>query len=369
MLPNGTDLLYRRTLAVPHKAYTRIEVWNGTGTSLLEADLVYEDGDVTASLGSQVTRQLSLTVDEDLYPVNATDLLAPYGNRIRAYRGVQVGSDTSTYVWEVFHGRIQDAEDNGDGTVTVQASDRCQDVLDYGFVVPENSNVGSSVDQEVQRLIGDAVPDAVFGTFDVPYLTVPIETWENSRGGALDELAASVGAYWWALADGRYVLRRIPWTVNAPPVVQLTDAPGGIITVARPSRSRSRVYNSWSVTGERTDGTAPVYSLRQDLDPASPTFIDGAFGRRSNYAYLNTPSDFGAVDNVARTRLRSSVALSENWTYSCVPDASMELGDVQLLNVRERSVIQVVSAFRLPLNGGEMDVSTRSQVVEQFPEG
>lgn len=370
MLTNGTAPFYRRVLAAAHQHYVRVEVWNGAGTTLLNGDLPFIDGDVQATLGSQVTRNLNLTVDERFYPANVTDLLAPYGNRLRVWRGVALDSDVTSYVWEVFHGRIQDAQDNDDGTVSVSASDRAQEVLDFGFQVPENSNVGSTVAAEVQRLIGDAVPDAVFGTFDATTLTVPMEAWEGDRGGALEELASSVGAYWWALADGTFVLRQVPWTTAGAPVITLTDQPGGTILTARPARSRSQVYNSWSVTGERADGSAPVYALRTDANPASPTYINGNFGRRTNFAYLNTPGDFGAADNVARVKLQSSIALTENWSYACAADASVELGDVQRLLVRGRDVLQVVSSFSLPLGLGDMQVETRSQVLtEQFVDG
>jgi hypothetical protein len=365
MLANGTNPFYRRLLGAAHQHYVRVEVWNGTNTVMLAEDQAFLDGDIRASLSSQVTRTLTMSVPDSFYPADPADLLAPYGNRLRVWRGVQVGSDITTYVWEAFHGRIQEASDNGDGSVTIQAADRAQDVLDYGFQVPERSSVGATVQAEVIRLIGDAVPDATFGTFDVPMLTVPAETWENDRGGALDELATSVGGYWWALANGDYVLRTVPWTVAGSPVITLTDATGGSVLEALASRSRSAVYNSWAVTGERADSTTPVYALREDLNPASPTYLNGAFGRRSNYAYLNTPSDTGAVDNVARVKLQSSVALTENWSYTCVPDASVELGDVQRLLVRGRDVIQVVSDFALPLNMGNMQVQTRSQVLLQ----
>lgn len=369
MLTNGANPFYRRLLGAAHQHYARVEVWSGDNSEMIATDLPFLDGDIRASLSSQVTRTLTMSLPDDFYPADPEDDLAPYGNRLRVWRGVQVGSDVTSYVWEAFHGRIQDAADNGDGSITIQASDRAQDVLDYGFQVPERSAVGSTVTLEVQRLILDAVPDAVFGDFDTPTLLVPAETWENDRGGALDELATSVGGFWWALADGRYVLRRIPWTVAGSPVVTLTDEDGGSVLEALPSRSRSTVYNSWAVTGERADGTAPVYALRQDLSPSSPTYLNGNFGRRSNYAYLNTPADTGAVDNVARVKLQSSVALTENWTYTCAPDAAVELGDVQRLLVRGRDVIQVVSDFSIPLGLGDMQVQTRSQVlVQQFGE-
>lgn len=367
MLAGGTAPVYRRALAGPHRHYVRIEVWDGTFTNRLISDLTILSGDVSATLSSQVTRRLSMSVTDALYPVNPTDPLAPYGNQLRVYRGVELNGDTTTYVWQVFEGRIQDVDDNGDGTVTVQASDVAQDVLDYGFERPTNSSTGSQVTAEFRRLINEAVPGATYGTFDVGGMMMPQETWEQDRGGALDEMAAAMGAFWWALADGSFVLRRIPWTVAGSPVVTLTDLDGGTVLNATPRRSRSTVWNSWTVTGERADSTQPVYATRRDMTPGSITNIAGPFGRRANHANLNTPSNFGTADYVAQVRLQASLALTEDWTYQCTPDASVELGDIQRLQVRGRDVVQVVESFSLPLDlSGEMVVGTRSQVITQI---
>lgn len=377
MLPGGLDATYRQALATGHEEYILVEVLDGAGNVLpIPTDrtaetggLIFDDGSVTATLGNRVTRQLGLTVDEALYPIFPTGILAPYGDRLRVWRGIQF-ADGNFYRWVVFTGRIQQVINTPDGTVSIQASDRANEVTEAAFIRPENSSVGNTIFQEFQRLITDGVPDATFGTSDTFSLTVPQLTWESDRAGALDEMATSGGALWYAQADGDFVLRLYPWANANPPVVTLTDGPGGLVQAA-PSRDRSDVYNSITVTGERADGTTPVWALAQDTNPASPTYIRGNFGLRHKTINLRTPATTGSAQTAANDYLKGQIALNEAWTWAQPVDAAMELGDVVTLNARgETGIIQVITGFTIPLGvDGFMSVTARAQVPGLLEEG
>ena len=108
MLPGGTDPVYRRILSAAHEPVVRVEVWSRAGklASLRSIDsddrgddsLVYLSGSsMQATLMSQVSRNLTLNVPWDLYPVHTTDLLNPYGREIRAWRGVRVTGRRTPY--------------------------------------------------------------------------------------------------------------------------------------------------------------------------------------------------------------------------------------------------------------------------------
>lgn len=371
MLAGGTDGLYRATLPTPHTRYILVEVLDGNGRVLPlpaqsvgeEGGLLIEGGSVNATLTSRVTRNLTIFVDQSLYPANPGDLLAPYGNRLKVTMGVKF-ADGNRYSWTVFTGRIQRPLLTPDGRVAVPAADRANEIVEAGFVVPQNSQVGNSVNAEFIRLVSDAIPDAVFGTSDTFSQTMPQLTWALDRAGAIDEFATTVGAFWYALADGSFVLRRYPWTVPGNPVVTLSDGRDGII-LGSPLRDRSDVYNSITVTGERADGTAPVFALAEDNNPLSPTYVNGTFGRRHRTVNLQTPQTQGSAQTAANAWLRRSVALQETWGWTQPPDASLELGDVVSLNAYDRSgIIQVVSGFSLPLEvDAMMVVQAHAQVI------
>lgn len=368
MLPGGLDGMYRNALTSSHVPYLLVEILDGN-QNLLLANPVYLAGEVSASLTSRVSRTCTITFEQSFYPFNPGDLLAPYGNMLRVTRGIEF-ADGSRSAWIVFLGRIQNATLNVDGTCTVDAADLAADVLEAKFLAPNNSQAGTLVPTEVARLISDALPQATFGVSDTFNQVVQPLTWQLDRGQALDELGASVGAFWYALADGDFVLRRYAWTVRMPPVVTYSDGDGGSITGASASRSRDEVFNSLTVTGERLNGDQPVFATAQDLNPASPTFVSGAFGRRHYLMRLQTPATQPVAQSAAQDNLRRLTALVDAWSWSMTVDAALELGDTVSLNVYGKSdIIQVVSGFRMPLDlSGPMQVQARAQVVGSIPE-
>lgn len=370
MLPGGLDVTYRNALATSHESFFLVEVLDGAGVVLpIPADrtapdggLIFMGGTVSATLTSRTTRQLNLTLDEALYPIFPGAILAPYGNRLRVSAGIRFAEGT-TYQWVIFTGRMQDDVNSADGQVTVGASDRANEVVEAEFLRPQNSSVGANLFNQFQDLIIGGVPNATFGTSDMPSLTMPQLTWESDRGGALDEMATSAGMYWYALANGDFVLRKYAFANASPSILTLHDGPGGTIN-ASPSRGRQNIYNSITVTGERADGSTPVFALAQDLNPASPTYVLGNFGLRHKSVPLRTPKSQGDALGAAQDYLRASIALTEAWVWGQPMDAALELGDVLTLNARgETGVIQVVSAFVINLEAGAaMSVTGRAQI-------
>ena len=365
MLTRGLDPMYRAALATSHQVYVQVEVLDGL-QNVLQADLVFINGSVTATLTSRISRVCTLTVAEDLYPFTPDGLLAPYGNMIRATRGIEF-ADGTRFAWVVFVGRIQEVRLGRGGTCSVTAADFAADVLESRFLQPENSVPSNTVSQEVQRLITDGFPQAQFAAIGSFSQTVRSRTWQLDRGQALDEMSTSAGAFWYPRADGLFLLRRYPWTVRSAPVVTYSDSgPLGNVTDSEAARSRADVYNSLTVTGERLNGDPAVYALAQDTNAASDTFIGGAFGRRHQMLRLQTPASQGAALGAARENLKRVIALVDSWSWTMSGDAALELGDTAQLDVRGRvGIIQVVASMRIPLDlSGEMQVSGRSQVAD-----
>lgn len=372
MLAGGLSPFYRDILATPHRSYHRVDVLDGNGAQLVipaeftdeTGGLVFQTGGISATLGSRVTRNLQIIVPQGVYPALPPDLLAPYGNRLRVTSGVELADGNLIYTWTSFTGRIQRPLLVPDGSVLVPAADRANEIVEAGFVVPTNSQLGNTVNAEFVRLVSDALPDAVFGTSDTFPQTMPAESWESDRAGALDEISTSVGAFWYALANGNFVQRYYPWTIPGNPIMTISDGPGGLIQ-GSPSRDRSDVYNSITVTGERADGSPPVYAVAEDNNPLSPTYVNGPFGRRHLSVRLNTPQTQGSAQTAANAYLRRSIALQETWTWQQPADAALELGDILSLDAYGRTgIIQVVSGYSMPLDtGSSMTVQAHAQIV------
>lgn len=377
MIP-ANNPLYRQALAGSHEAYSRVEVWQ-SGVQVEELTLVsptaqttsgapvFFGGDVRATLNSRVVRTLNLTVPDWLYPWNASDLLNPYGQIIKAYRGVRYGSGLIDE-FPVFTGPITDVKPQAGGTAVVSAGDLASDVVGYSFIAPEVSNVGSLVTAEYKRLISGAIPDATFGPFDAIVTRTPVLSYDTDRGAALDGLAKVAGAFWYPLADGRFVLRFVPWTVPLTSGgIPLTNV-GGTLLSAYPLRSRANVFSRITVSNEPTNGAAPFYATVDDTDPTSPTFVGGPYGVKAASARITQAATQGACRTTAQALLSRAKALTDSWSLTCIPDASMELGDVLPLLFRDRSGVdhvgtQIAAGFALPLDPhGVMTIDGRATV-------
>lgn len=363
MLPGGTDPGYRALLAGPHRSYTRVEVWaegvriDSFGT---EGAPVY-GGAVIATLASQITRTLNMQTDEVYYPADPSDLFAPWGNELRVFQGIKPGAGVP-YEFQTFRGKIQEVNLQADGSISISANDRAQEAADNSFIVPENSNTANGVEQEFRRLVLAGVPDATFSGSDIALNAVPVLTWESSRGGACDDLATASNAYWYALANGDFTIRTWPWTIAQTPLVEWMDGDGGILSTAIPSVSRRSVYNQIVVTGERADGTTPVYAFYTDIDVASPTYYQGKFGQKTLLVQAQGAVNQAQALSMARSILRSTTALTQSWSVTLTADPSLELGDCVAITARglPRDT-QVVSSFSLPLvETGPMNATTRA---------
>jgi hypothetical protein len=353
-----TDPGYRLALTRPHESYSRVEVWYGgiqrdelTWTpraSYTRQAPVFFSGSVRSSLNSRVTRTMDLTVPELLYPWGTKDLLNPYGTELRAFKGIRYGSGTQVE-FPAFVGTIEEVSPPR-GTCTIKASDTALRVAGAGFQSPMPSQVGTLVLDEYERLVLDANPRAVFGPHSAITALVPQLSYADDRGQALDNLADAATAFWYTLADGRYVMRSVPWLapLTSTPLA-LSDGPGGVLLDAHPVRSTSGIYNQITVLSDRADGGAAIWATRTDTDPASPTYVGGAFGVRSKQIRITGAAVQSQLDALARTELEKSKALTSSWTASIVPDASIELGDALALTFRERLATQYVVSFGLPL--------------------
>lgn len=382
MLAGGFDVDYRRALAYSHRPTTRIEVYSAAGVLIglgLPKDVKldgtpvapvfrYGSAAVTATLTSRVSRTLNMTVPANLYPWADTDTLAPFGNYVRAFRGVRYGS-TPGWEWEVFRGRINDAALAMDDTVAITCQDLAVDVVESGFEMPRQSSTpATTVQVEYERLVREALPDATFAYAIAPRpYRVPSLTWEYDRGRALDDLATGIGSFWYALADGTFTLLPVPWAAaEVVPVATIADGKAGdrdnqIINGSTVRVSRDGVYNATVVSGERADGSPPVTYIARNLNPGSPLYFGGPFGRK-----VKPPMQLQGVTTLEQARiaavtaLRRAGALSRPWAVDIIPDAALELGDALEVAAKGRRAVQVIAGFSLPLvSSGLMRIALR----------
>lgn len=361
--------LYRQALPYPWRRVCRVDVYHdgafqgsldSVASGAASGATGITGGDIQVRLTSRVTRVLSLGVDPSLMPETATDLLAPERAVLRVFAGIGY-PDGSSELFPVFTGRVHEASEGPSGEVTVLAQDLAADVVGFPFEAPQNSQTALSVVTQIQALITQAVPDAVFGTDDVTDQPVPKLTWDTDRGAALDDLAQAVQGRWYTLGDGSFVVRRYPYDAGSP-VLDLVDASGGTLMTARRSRSREGTANTVTVISERLDGTDPIHVTLRNLDPSSPFAFGGPYGKVGQVTKVQTPLTQAQATLLASQQLTAATALSERWSISCVPDATIEPGDTLNVSYRGTNSVQVVDSIRYPLTTGNMTLETRSSL-------
>jgi Domain of unknown function (DUF5047) len=373
MLDGGTDLLYRNILAGPHRIYTRVEVWDNTGRIDTYGDkgLPISSGSVSANLNSRVARTASIGLPRGLFPADPTGLLAPFGNFLKIFSGVEGGG--GSYVWPVFVGRINDITMSSDGTVSLTAVDRAGDIQDSYFGSPQQSNINSLITDQFKQLVTAALPSATFGTFDPgAFNTTPNLIWNADRASACDDLANSTNLFWYPLANGDFVMRQVAWTAAQNPVWTFTAGDDQASVLAwSVGYSRTNVWNQITVVGELADGTTPIYATVIDNISTSPTFAFGKFGLKGQYFSVQTARTQGQALFLANAYLRQTKSLTDKWTLQMVSDASLELGDAILASTPIRSSsVQVVSAFTLSLDSKDtMSVTLQAQQPGPLNEG
>ncbi len=352
---------YKATVGYPHKRATTMQIYQDGVLVSDISGLTFSAGSVKAALTSRVTRSASLTFSDEDFPGDVNDLLSPYASVIQINTGVQYGNGLMD-VFPVFRGRVAQPQREANGTVTVRADDRAADVVDFRFEAPQTTTTGATVLQEIRRLITEALPSATFGTDDVTDQDVPVLTWDEDRGQALDDLAEVLQGRWYSLGDGSFVVRLYPYAVSTP-VATLSDGEGGLISTATRTLTRDGVANSITVVSERIDGTDPIRVTVRNTDSSSLTQFGNRFGRISQVIKIQTPLTSAAAQQLAKKQLTAMSALAEQWSVQMVPDSTLEPGDTVKLTYRGQSSVQVIDSITYPLTtDGLMTLSTRSSI-------
>lgn len=305
------------------------------------------DGTVTADAGRQVTREASLTVDR--YVVETQGLLDPLSDQVVIRAQIPNVVDIPLFV-----GRVSTVTDVETHTVTVRCVDHADDVIAAKFEVPWSSYSGQQARAVAAAMIADVDPTFSLDVADVPPTTLPVLTWEQDRGAALDEITAALGRVWQANRVGSFAMPVNPFSLDVMPpgVVTLrddaADAARTLISVEG-TKSRDGLANSVTLIVERTDGSAPLRVTVRDSGAASPTRWGGPAGKRNQVVSLQTPLTAAGAKQVATRRLRQLVALARTWSITDILAVLLDPLDVVTLFYRGEVTQQVVQSTSVSL--------------------
>lgn len=353
----GVSDQFKAALAQPHKMICRVDILDN---GMVKLQLPVTDGRVTVDAESAVHRSASVTcVDETgtLTPSNAGDLLMPFGNEMRVYRGIQFLDSSQELVllgtfvmWEV------DIQDSKEGVViTIDGYDRAKLISENSWVDPYKIAANTNYVDAISGILGDRYPNINVYANPSTYVTTA-QTLGDREGAdpwqdALD-MATDIGDQLYMSVDGDAILLPWPDLLVGDAVWNYFEGEDATFTKVGAHYSREDGYNIAVVTGEGSNITSPPRAVIEDLDPHSPTYVMGKYGKRPKFYSSSSITTQQQATDAATGLLRRHSGVSQSVTFDTVVNPAHEAGDIIQIS-RARSKIEdryVISTLDIPLN-------------------
>lgn len=345
--------------------------------------LPVEDGKVVLDSRAEVRGRVEgLTIPGAQWvPSDPADPLAPFGNEIRVWRGMQYGpgdvgeiTGSGSLVFVDSEGNlnelvslgifgIEEAE-SSEGVTMLNCLDRSQRLIDASFTEDYTIAGGTDFLTGLRNTLIAGYPQIVFDFIERELLTPTLIASEgdNRWSEFCLYMAEAIGCELYFNGDGIAKLAPIPDPASTAPVARIEEGEGGMLLSASKKMSREGAYNRFTYIGENPDNEVPPRGVATDEDPASPTYWGGPFGQKpappEHSAFIST--DAQAAD-AAAGRLARERGVLTTVDFGAIPNPALEPSDV--VGVR-RSISGIDEAHAIdmleyPLNGEEMTGATR----------
>lgn len=316
-------------LAYSHRVVTRVQLVLNDGSQL---PLGHTGGQVTVDRSQSIRRTCSITCsDTSLIPRTASAKLNVYGSRLRVFRGIGYGDGTEEVV-PVGVFRVDDVQGDPDtGPVTITGSGLEAYIVDDVLKAPVTvQSASTTAVGGIQTLILATLPDAVIINRATD-ATVGTMSWDqqSSRWDACKTLATAIGAELYCDAAGQFIIAPLPDLTGANVVWEVAAGEGGVLVSANRGMSRVGVKNSITAYGENTvDNAPPVSATVEDTDPTSPTYVNGPFGRVTDFYNSATLTTTALCTAAATQLLKDSLKPNSIADLTSLPNPLLEAGDV-----------------------------------------
>lgn len=336
------------------------------GVNPTGVELKIASGDVMFDATADIRATLSLTVAEPWPKSTDSTLTAlyPYGNEVFVERGVIYTNGVREWV-ALGYFRIYDVaqEDAPNGPITINGRDRMSGLVDGKVLAPQQysplTSVGSIVDSLATEIYPSIVTAYDFAAYSTRFGSSHIIEQERYRFMA--DIAASQAKSMYFGYDGALYFRSPPdptaapaWTINA--------GRNGVLTAASRSITREGVFNAVVASGETPGEAPPVTAVAYDLNPASPTYWYGSFGKVPTFFTSSFLENASQCYNAARFKIDRTRGVPYSVSFGSVPNPALEVLDpVDIVfaggSAPERHVLETL---RIPLtHDGEMTGTTR----------
>jgi hypothetical protein len=366
MYPTTTK--FKAAILLNHKVVVYAEVWN---SEVKIIDLNIDTGKVSVSSNSNIRRtcEVHLTTDRsttNLVPATGFDLLAPFGNQLKLFRGIQYDDGTTESiplgVFVMTEVKVTDRNEGVD--ITIRGEDK-------SIIVSRNKWTSSyqmtngTLEASLTALLQNRYPDI---KLDFPITNVTVNQIVLGSDSSVDPwadavtIAQLVGYDLFFDVKGVCAMKQFPSLDASSVVATYKEGSGTTVTQIDRNISTKETYNGVIYTVEGSQVTTPIRVEIWDENTASPTYRYGVFGSVPTFVTTNLISTSTDAIKAASLILNTVIGAQEQIDFSSVVDPSLDANDVVYIksvgSKVDRTVI--IDSLDIPLDySGTLSVKTR----------
>lgn len=361
---------FKAAIRTDHIAIAKAEVWNQDSKI---ADLDIDSGSVKVSVSSAVRRTCEVRLITDrttanLVPDNGFDTLAPFGNELKLYRGVQFADGTTEYVpLGVFVMTQVSIQDSNDGvSISINGEDRSIIISRNKWTEPYQM-VQGTLEASLTALLQDRWADiqTSFPTTNVTVQQVIFgadnnnDAWKDAVG-----LAELVGYDLFFDVDGVCTMKQFPSLDSSVVVATYQEDENTIITSLDRSMSTKETYNGVIYTIEGSQVTTPVRVEVWDEDTTSPTYRYGVFGEAPTFITTGVLATEAEAIKAATALLNTYIGAQEEISWNSLVDPTLDVNDVVYIHTYGAKVdrLVIIDSLTIPLNP-QSGLSAQARIV------
>jgi hypothetical protein len=363
-----TSAAFKTAVLTDHVVIAKAEVW-ASDRKLI--DLEIDNGKVSVSTSNTIRRtcEVHLTTDRttaNLVPDDGFDYLAPFGNQLRVYRGIQYTDGTEEYIpLGVFVITEVQISDTNDGvSMTIRGEDK-------SIIVSRNKwtsayqMVSGTLEASLLALLQNRYPD-VEVSFPTTNVTINqvilgadsnVDPWKDAV-----MIAQLVGYDLFFDVRGVVTMRQFPTLDAASVVATYEEGNGTTITSLDRKISTKETYNGVIYSVEGSQVTTPVRVEVWDEDTTSPTYRYGVFGSVPTFITTNLISTSAEAIKAATLLLNTYIGQQEEIQFESIVDPSLDVNDVIYVKSEGAKVDRtvIIDSMDIPLDyTSSLNVATR----------
>lgn len=332
----------------------------------IATDLAVVAGTVTLDRNARIMGSIDVALAEPVLVSQSAGLLTPYGYELRVRRGIDYGGARDIELLDLGIFPIQQSQFDGVTlTVRLMANDRSQLVTDARLEDDYAIAAGTNYATAIRALIEQGVPGLTYVLTPTTFTTPDLVFAQGSdRWEAAQQMAEAIGMELYFDGLGRCVMRPEP-TINSAAVQWSVDeGAGGVLVGASLTLDRQNAYNKVVVSGENTSLGQVFRGEAADLNPLSPTYYLGGFGRKPMFhaSPLYTSNVQCAAAAAGMLTRRTGVARSISLTTVTQP--ALEPGDAIMVTRAELGIaaeVHLIDRISIGLSAtDQMTLDTRT---------